>query len=728
MVLLATFPLEYAEEGSLSAVSPDGHLVAFGKGNSIVVLATARPYSPLRLCDTPAEQGPVTSLAWLSVAGGACCVAYGTAQGQLGLLDREAIFHVATLHRAPLCALRARTALRSPPWTAYAPVPEELLALHADGVLVLVAGPSLVRVLKQCAGDLWTDTPGGGTLGLGSPTTAQPPPAPDAEAALQLCRVALASDGGDRQTVADVAACGPLLGSALDVFAQDATRHVLVVGSNPTVACYDFRAQANDFSAAGALKAVTKTVAKAGVAVLRGGIRRVGWIFGGAAEEAEEPPPEPREKVKRMCANHSLSDPERCAASVSVDPSGRFAAVADQLGRVLVIDVPLFCIVNVFKGYRDCQTAWLYSPPTEAAGTDSPTVGTFLVLYLPRRGVAEVWRMAPHMTRASAAKVGYGCRLVPPAQTFGAAVHAGHALSCFLLLANGDFHRLDARLALRAGPPGPGTAPPAEGLVDEAACLRVIAEAGDDPRDVLRAVLRAGGPPTAMRHMTQLALERLQALAAPEPATPLAPLPAYMATEEDSKSEYERCMTGQHALRETGHILHYLRQRHAVLQAYCLLQPYADHSTPPAPRFQSDWLALVDPKPPGGAALLSKAAEAETERRPVPVDVSIFLGFFDLRARAVCPVVDALEGSVKSQQLAAFLLGVLAGGGGAGLDALSPVRLTVLRSALHHLNVPDATLAALIALFVLHAPATRLFAVDPADMLQVLGPLLAAAP
>lgn len=44
MVLLATFPLEYAEEGSLSAVSPDGHLVAFGKGNSIVVLATARPY------------------------------------------------------------------------------------------------------------------------------------------------------------------------------------------------------------------------------------------------------------------------------------------------------------------------------------------------------------------------------------------------------------------------------------------------------------------------------------------------------------------------------------------------------------------------------------------------------------------------------------------------------------------------------------------------------------
>lgn len=41
-------------------------------------------------------------------------------------------------------------------------------------------------------------------------------------------------------------------------------------------------------------------------------------------------------------------------------------------------------------------------------------------------------RPAPHMTRASAAKVGYGCRLVPPAQTFGAAVHAGHALSCFL--------------------------------------------------------------------------------------------------------------------------------------------------------------------------------------------------------------------------------------------------------------------------------------------------------
>lgn len=58
---------------------------------------------------------------------------------------------------------------------------------------------------------------------------------------------------------------------------------------------------------AAALKAVTKTVAKAGVAVLRGGIRRVGWIFGGAAEEAEEPPPEPREKVKRARGGLFLS-------------------------------------------------------------------------------------------------------------------------------------------------------------------------------------------------------------------------------------------------------------------------------------------------------------------------------------------------------------------------------------------------------------------------------------
>ena len=177
--------------------------------------------------------------------------------------------------------------------------------------------------------------------------------------------------------------------------------------------------------------------------------------------------------ARLQAANHTLNDPERSAATASLDPTGRFAAVTDHLGRVLILDIPMMCIVNVLKGYRNCQAAWLFNPPSQAPGV-TPLQGSFLVLHLPRRGVVEMWKMGPHMSRIHAAKVGYGCCLVQAAPEFSATSRAhspfgtpkagggpnapwSHQLmaSCYLLTSNGDLHFLDASLSFKHKPASP---------------------------------------------------------------------------------------------------------------------------------------------------------------------------------------------------------------------------------------------------------------------------------
>ena len=189
------------------------------------------------------------------------------------------------------------------PPQSYSSVPEELVVLHEDGFLVLISGQSITATLRKFQQDLWQDIVAGGHGVSGRSGTDEELEPDSLEVWLELCKVALMTEGQDKQTFADFIPCGRTLGSALDVFCQDANRCVVTVGSNPTVACYDFRPEAVKFSAGGVLKAVTSKVAQAGVAVLKGGIKLGGWFFGAAAEEEEVPEEEqgtrekPQQKV-----------------------------------------------------------------------------------------------------------------------------------------------------------------------------------------------------------------------------------------------------------------------------------------------------------------------------------------------------------------------------------------------------------------------------------------------
>ena len=93
-----------------------------------------------------------------------------------------------------------------------------------------------------------------------------------------------------------------------------------------------------------------------------------------------------------------------CCFQTAADPSGRLVAVADGFGRVMVVRLHPVRVVRMFKGYRDAQVAWLTAvdrwegqwtgAPTPAPYAADVSVGLYLALYAPPRGVVEVWRMS----------------------------------------------------------------------------------------------------------------------------------------------------------------------------------------------------------------------------------------------------------------------------------------------------------------------------------------------
>ena len=504
------------------------------------------------------------------------------------------------LHFAPIISIKTRVNACPGAPTAHGALPEELLVLHADGLLALITGASVTKALRDCAPDLWQDLVGGGG-GVPSPAAGlsafERPDSDDVQ--LEVCKVMLTGNGLERQAFADFVPCGQTRGSALDVFREGADRCVLVAGTSPTVASYNFRLEAEHFSAGAVLTAVGLGVTRVGVAVLKGGMKTMGRFFGGSAPEPHaEPEGSPTEakpeRPQDKAATHTMNDPDRAAATISLDYTGRFVAVTDQLGRVLIIDVPMLCIVNVLKGYRDSQVGWLHNPQGVEPSA-APLRGKYMVLHLPRRGVVEMWKVGPHMARVSARKVGYGCRLTQAAVEFSASAASltrrsnRKPYSCYLMTANGDLHFVDAVLSFKqkracvaapcSPPPTPDPGDDAEVLAnDHDEFIRLLSNVEDDPREVLRVVLQAHPPkfePEFMQHLTLLATEKLRETVFATHIARQDPLPAHTQREDVRRTEYERCLAGPTSLAQPLHIYQYLAQRYAVLQAYCLLAPYA---------------------------------------------------------------------------------------------------------------------------------------------------------
>uniref|UniRef100_A0A8D0WYR6 Rab3 GTPase-activating protein non-catalytic subunit n=1 Tax=Sus scrofa TaxID=9823 RepID=A0A8D0WYR6_PIG len=153
-----------------------------------------------------------------------------------------------------------------------------------------------------------------------------------------------------------------------------------------------------------------------------------GWL-GWKSKHEEEAVPRQKPKVEPatpLAVRFGLPDSRRHGESICLSPCNTLAAVTDDFGRVILLDVTRGIAIRMWKGYRDAQTGWIqivedlhervperadFSPFGSPQGPSR--VAQFLVIYAPRRGILEVWS-TQQGPRVGAFNVGKHCRLLYP--------------------------------------------------------------------------------------------------------------------------------------------------------------------------------------------------------------------------------------------------------------------------------------------------------------------------
>ena len=124
------------------------------------------------------------------------------------------------------------------------------------------------------------------------------------------------------------------------------------------------------------------------VSTVKSGFYRL-W---GGKEEADQPKPDP-EATLSIC--HSIKDEARAGLEVFLSPNKIYTAVRDEKNRVMVVDNLSGTLVQAWRGYHRCQVAWAVTSWGGKDGEVEPgsdvQVSVILLLYLPRRGLIEVW-------------------------------------------------------------------------------------------------------------------------------------------------------------------------------------------------------------------------------------------------------------------------------------------------------------------------------------------------
>ncbi|CAD7940815.1 unnamed protein product [Amoebophrya sp. A25] len=86
-----------------------------------------------------------------------------------------------------------------------------------------------------------------------------------------------------------------------------------------------------------------------------------------------------------LAASNTLEDPGRSALSCALSQDSRYVVVADSLGRVGLYCCETLRCLNLWKGYREAQVAFL---PVNA---NDDGENELVVIYATRRGLLEVW-------------------------------------------------------------------------------------------------------------------------------------------------------------------------------------------------------------------------------------------------------------------------------------------------------------------------------------------------
>ncbi|XP_058130083.1 rab3 GTPase-activating protein non-catalytic subunit [Anopheles ziemanni] len=408
-----------SEENWLNAVSyalsPAGDILAFGHGSILVVLASRwdrqRQLNVYKTVWRGAIDDPnriITSILCTPIVGQGqssqsmvdfSYIIVGLDSGQLLFYgENGTLIHSQIFQQEPIQALKAQSGKH---------INEELYVMYPSCSVILQGSQvfPLLRSLRQQIN----------RYGIGSPKVNE------AQETI-ACRKWSYEKG---MTIVDAVVVGPqksctfdhLLTASLEggffaKYRHSAPQNSLIIatGSKPYVGFH--------YAKEGFTQPVLADVARAVASKIKSALPS--WLGGGgtsaqqqATVEPQLPPSEP------LICRFGLCDLQRNAFAVWLAPNYQLAAVADNLGRVILVDCQRGLALRIWKGYRDAQCGFVEVPeklPKESSSTAGQSTrkldrrkALFLVIYAPRRSVLEVWSLrsgGPKVAAFTAAKNG----------------------------------------------------------------------------------------------------------------------------------------------------------------------------------------------------------------------------------------------------------------------------------------------------------------------------------
>ena len=113
----------------------------------------------------------------------------------------------------------------------------------------------------------------------------------------------------------------------------------------------------------------------------------VGGLWGGGGVEGPKPDPS-----VTLAVSHSIKDEGRHGLEMLLSPDKTYTAVRDAQNRVMLVETSTGTVVQAWRGYHRVMMAWtVTSLPKEEEVTTDLQLAVLLLLYLPRRGLIEVW-------------------------------------------------------------------------------------------------------------------------------------------------------------------------------------------------------------------------------------------------------------------------------------------------------------------------------------------------
>ncbi|NWX99309.1 RBGPR protein, partial [Nothoprocta ornata] len=350
------------------------------------------------------------------------CIVVGFTSGYVRFYTESGVLLLAQLlNEDPVLQLKCRT-YEIPRHPGVTEQNEELSILY-PAAIVTIDGFSLFQSLRACRNQVARAAASGSE-------NVQPPPLAYKKWGLQ-----------DVDTIVDHASIGITTLSPFDQMktasniggynaaiknSPPAMSQYVTVGSNPFTGFF--------FALEGSSQPLLSHVALAVASKLTSALFNAasGWL-GWKSKHEEEPVQKQKPKVEpatplaiRVCFRFGLPDSRRHGERICLSPCNTLAAVTDDFGRVILLDVTRGLAVRMWKGYRDAEIGWIqsvedlneretekmdFSPFGHAQGPSR--VAQFLVIYAPRRGILEVWS-TQQGPRVGAFNVGKCCRLLYP--------------------------------------------------------------------------------------------------------------------------------------------------------------------------------------------------------------------------------------------------------------------------------------------------------------------------